>query len=411
MSGKVAFVTFGCRLNQAEAAAWQEALAALGWDCVRPESADLICVHSCAVTDAAQQEIRKTLQRFRRTVPQASIVLSGCAAEAIPGPLADLRIPHARKEQWLAEVQSRFAPSAAVRANPPATVPRRRTRASLIVQDGCDRFCAYCIVPHLRGSPVSVPLSKVLDGARQQIDAGFTEIVLTGCHLALYRDPTSGTDLVGLLERLCALPGKTRFRLGSVEPCTADDRALIRLIAGSGGRICDFLHLPIQTASDALLKRMGRPYAETDIRALLDAILTELPLCGLGADWIVGLPGETPADAAATRRLASDYPFAGAHIFPYSPRPGTPAAAFPDQIPEHVRRQRCAALHAAADTTRTAALRRYLGHRLTVIPERRTTAGWEGWSAQRIRCVLPGEARRGEPFQFVPTALLGDKLR
>lgn len=409
MSGRVAFLVFGCRLNQAEAAAWQRELTARGWEESPPESADLVCVHSCAVTDAAQQEVRRTLRRLRRVAPKASVLLSGCAADLMPEGLADLRVPHARKDAWLTEVERAFGGTAAPTPLPASPV-RHRTRASLIVQDGCDRFCAYCIVPHLRGAPVSAPMAEALDRARRLTDEGYTEIVLTGCHLALYRDPATGANLVNLLERLCGLPGTARYRLGSVEPCTLDDRALIRLIAGSGGRVCDFLHLPIQTASDTLLKRMGRTYTEAEIRSLLETALTELPLCGLGSDWIVGLPGETETDAEATRRLASDYPFTGAHIFPYSPRPGTPAADFPDRVPGHTQRARAEALRAAADATRAAALRRYLGQRLTVIPERRAEAGWEGWSAQRIRCVLPGEAHRGEPVSFVPTAVSDGRL-
>lgn len=211
-----------------------------------------------------------------------------------------------------------------------------------------------------------------------------------------------------LLARLCDVPGEGRFRLGSLEPCVTDDTALFRLAAGSGGRLCAFFHLPIQSGSDALLARMGRPYGAARIRATLDALCGALPFCGLGADWIAGLPGETEADAEATRRLLADYPFTGAHVFPYSKRPGTPAAAFPGQVPSERIAARAAALRAVAAETRRLALRRFLGRELCVIPERTRTGRCEGWSAEYLRCRLPEPAPRGVPTAFVPTAILPD---
>lgn len=154
----------------------------------------------------------------------------------------------------------------------------------------------------MRGAPTSVPMGALLRAAAERFAQGFREIVLTGCNLALYRDPDTGAALPELLARLCDVPGEGRFRLGSLEPCVTDDAALFRLAAGSGGRLCAFFHLPIQSGSDALLARMGRPYGAARIRATLDALCVALPFCGLGADWIAGLPGETEADTEATKR-------------------------------------------------------------------------------------------------------------
>lgn len=400
----VAFRVFGCRLNQAEAAAWQEALAARGFPIVPPEAADLLCLHSCAVTATAEHEAAKFLRAFRQRHPTTRVILSGCAAELAPAPWADLILPHARKNQWLDEV---LAFLATLRPTPaaPQPPPRAKTRATLIIQDGCDRFCAYCIVPHLRGKPTSVPLRTLLEAARERFARGYREIVLTGCHLALYRDPDSGAGLLDLLARLCDLPGEGRLRLSSIEPGVVDLRALARLIAQSRGRLCPFLHLPIQSAATPLLQRMGRPYTERDLRASLDAILEALPLCGLGADWIAGLPGESEADAAASQRLLADYPFLGAHIFPYSPRPGTPAATFPDQLLPELRQRRAADLAAIAAQTRLRAQTRFLGRELIVIPERLRNGTWEGWSAERLRCRLGPNATRGTLTPFRPTSL------
>lgn len=400
----VAFRVFGCRLNQAEAAAWQEALAAHGFPIVPPEEADVLCLHSCAVTATAEHEAAKFLRAFRQRHPATRVILSGCAATLSPAPWADLILPHARKADWLAEALT-FLAEIPPRAAEPPPPPRAKTRSALIIQDGCDRFCAYCIVPHLRGAPTSVPMRTLLEETRLRFARGYREIVLTGCHLALYRDPESGAGLLELLARLVQLPGEGRLRLSSLEPGLLDLRAVARLIATSGGRLCPFLHLPIQCAADGLLARMGRPYSERDLRAGLDAILEELPYCGLGADWIAGLPGESEAEAAASQRLLADYPFLGAHIFPYSPRPGTPAADFPDQVPPEVRQRRAAELSTIAAESRHRAQMRFLGRELIVIPERLRNGAWEGWSAERLRCRLGPNALRGTLTPFHPTSL------
>ncbi len=400
----VAFLTYGCRLNQAEVAAWQHELAAQGFEIVSPEDAGVLCVHSCAVTEPALHEVVKTLRAIRHRRPTQRIVLSGCAATLVPPELADLTIAHAQKAEWLSRVRAFIgAPSSA-----PTALPRKRTRASLIVQDGCDRFCAYCIVPHLRGAPTSIPMSQLLFRAEQTFAEGYREIVLTGCHLALYRDPETGGDFISLLQHLTALKGEGRFRIGSLEPCVLNDRALIQLIAAQPDRICPFLHLPIQSASTPLLAAMGRRYTESDLRSLLDTLCENLPKCGLGADWIVGLPGETDEDALATQRLLADYPFTGAHIFPYSRRPGTPAATFPNQVPSHLVRARIDALTATATATRLKTLQTFIGTPLMVIPERLRNGAWEGWSEQRLRCRLTSPATRGALTPFTPTALRGD---
>ena len=401
----IAFLVYGCRLNQAEAEGWRQALEARGANLVSPDApaVDALCAHTCAVTAPAAREALRALRAFRAKHPAIPIIVSGCAAALLPPGLADLTLPHARKADWLGTVCDRLG--LPHQADAPEAPAHRRTRAALIAQDGCDAFCAYCIVPHMRGAPVSVPMADLLRRADALLAEGYPEIVLTGCNLALYRDPETGASLPELLARLTDLPRPGRFRLGSLEPCVADDDAILRLIATNPGRLCPFLHLPIQSGSAALLRRTGRPYGADRIRALLDRICATLPYCGLGADWIAGLPGETEADATDTLALLRAYPFTGAHVFPYSRRPGTPAADWPDQLPSETIAARAATLRQAANEVRQTSLRRFRGRELLVIPETCRDDYWRGHSAEGLLCLLPGPATRGRLTSFIPTAL------
>lgn len=404
-SPRVAFRTFGCRLNQAEAGGWQEELTRLGLQVSPEREADVLCVHSCAVTEEAVREVRKTLAAYKRNHPTGRIVLSGCAAELLQTDPADCIIPHADKADWLTRVKAFLNLEATETPVIPEFEKRRRTRASLIVQDGCDRFCAYCIVPHLRGAPVSEPMSQLLTRAEALFAQGYREIVITGCHLALYRDPESGAGFLELLKRLSDVSGEGRFRIGSLEPCEIDDRELFKLIAARRDRICAFLHFPMQSASDAILESMGRTYRAADLHRMMASLGEYLPGCGLGADWIAGLPGETPDDAEATCDFVRAYPFTGAHVFPYSKRPGTPAAERTDQITPQEIKRRAAHLTEVANRVREQVLPQFLNRPLQVIPERRVNGVWEGWSAERLRCRLTGSHRRGELTSFLPTRI------
>ncbi len=407
----LAFQTFGCRLNQAESEGWQSELAAQGYPIVPWEEADIFIVHSCAVTEPAVKEVTRLLRMARQQRPTLSLILSGCAAELVKEVAIDLRIPHAKKPEWMALTTAFLATRTPLTPLARAASPRAtRTRAALIIQDGCDHFCAYCIVPHLRGTPISEPADQILARAEALFAQGYEEIVLTGCHLALYRDPKSGFDFIELLRRLIDVRGEGRFRIGSLEPCVLDDRALIRLIAASHGRICPFLHFPMQSAADEVLRLMRRRYTQADLRRVLDTVCETLPGCGLGADWIAGHPGETPEAAQVTADFISAYPFTGAHVFPYSKRDGTPAATFPNQVPQNEILRRAKGLREAAEVQRMRQLQAAIGKPLEVIPEQCRAGVRHGWSAERFRCRLPASFERGKRIWVTPTALEGDTL-
>jgi threonylcarbamoyladenosine tRNA methylthiotransferase MtaB len=228
-----------------------------------------------------------------------------------------------------------------------------RTAFTLRVQTGCEERCSYCIIPSTRGRGRSVPIAHVLDEVRRIADCGFKEIALTGVHLGSYgRDLNPASSLLALLRALEEVDADLTFRVSSLEPmdCTP---AIVQLMASSGGRFAPHFHLPLQHASDRMLARMQRPYTLDGYRRLVDAIVERLPHASIGSDLIVGFPGEADEDFAATVDYLPLSPLSHLHVFPYSDRPGTTAAAMPDKVPGPVTRERGARLRAiGAELTR-----------------------------------------------------------
>lgn len=380
---RIAFKTFGCRLNHAEALDAEACFEADGHQIVGLNAAtppDVIVVRGCSVTAKAQRDCEKEIARLRRCFPAADIRLTGC--------LSGVSAVAARRHEETAE----------------RPIPLRTSRAYLKVQDGCSGRCAFCIVPHFRGSPVSVPFDRVLARARAFLAAGYRELVVTGCNLALYHD--AGRRLPDLLAALAALTGPPpvhRIRLGSLEPGLCGP-ALLDVMAAYPN-ICRFLHLSLQSASNCVLKRMNRPYAVEDVSAFCTHALHLLgPRLALGADVIAGFPGETDADHAATLRFLANplslstaadplhTPFFSLlHVFPYSERPGTPAATMDGSIPRPVRLIRARELEAQGRRQRTVFARSFVGQEVEVCVER---GGDHGWTAEYLPCRLASPAPR-----------------
>jgi len=399
----VFFKTFGCRLNQAETARAAAVLIAAGWR-IASNAADakLFVIHSCAVTAAAEREGLRLLRQLRRAHPLATLVLAGCAAETESGRLAaevDLRVPRDQKDSLGEFLLARFGvPSAAPTADPLTAI--RTARAFLKAQDGCDFFCSYCIVPHTRGAPVSRPFDVCLDEARRLIDAGFREIVLTGCNIACYAD--TGRRLPELIDALATLPGLGRLRLGSIEPGTIEREIIALMVCRP--TLCRSLHLPIQSGDDDVLRAMRRRYTAADLHATLEDAIRKLPDLGLGADVITGFPGETERAFETTRTLLNAHPFSNLHVFPYSERTGTPAATLPDPVPPLLRKARAHTLSALGAVKKTAFARSLLGRPTACLVERVDAAGQaHGWSDTYLACRFPvGTARRRDLVVFTP---------
>lgn len=379
----VAFKTFGCRLNLAESLEMEAAFEAAGHQVVpipHPDCAidpafapDWIIVRGCSVTARAQRDCEKEIARLSRQFPSAKIWRTGCLAGAETVPVT---------------------PVGTVPMTLGGTVPMATSRAYLKVQDGCSGRCAFCIVPQFRGPPVSVPFAHVLERARAFIAAGYRELVVTGCNLSLYRDSGNGLpQLLAALAELSPAPGSSpvhRVRIGSIEPGICDD-ALVDAIAAHPN-ICPFLHISLQSASHSVLKRMNRPYTIDAVAHLCAEARRRIgPHFALGADVIAGFPGETQSDFAATLSFLREIPFTHIHAFPFSERPGTPAASMPGAMPRAVRLERARELNLAARELNAAFARSFIGSTVEVCVE---AGGLEGRTAEYLHCRLSTPAPR-----------------
>lgn len=362
---KYSVVTFGCRVNQADSFALERQLRAAGGCAVTPETADLVVVNSCSVTATADQGTRQMIRRVARKNPTAQIVATGCyasrAAEDIavlPGVVAV--VPNDDKErlvQRLLEQLESVSPTTASRFGDGdgacgamiAPGEARRTAYTLRVQTGCDESCAYCIIPSTRGYGRSVPLTQVVTEVDRAVEAGYRELQLTGVHLGSYgRDLTPASSLVALLQALDRHTSDVVIRMSSLEPmdCTPE---IIELVTASQ-RFAAHFHLPLQHASDTMLRRMRRPYTCGYYERVVTRIREQLPDAAIGSDVVVGFPGETDSDAMATVDFLARSPLTYLHVFPYSDRPGTEAMSMPGKVHGKTIRERARAVRGVGVT-------------------------------------------------------------
>lgn len=367
--------TLGCKQNQYESVAMGEILVREGYTLVPPgEPADLVVVNTCTVTGHADYQARQTIRKLRRRNPGAPIVVTGCYAQRDPDQLAEIdgvamvlgNNEKSRLAEYLRELheeQAGLGDDALIRVGDISEVQeaddlpiqkfRGYTRAFLKIQDGCNLRCSYCIIPSVRGRNRSLPPEKVVAIVENLVANGQTEIVLTGIHIGHYgKDFRPRKSLVDLLKAILAVPGVERIRLSSLEPSefTPD---LVDFIIDTP-EICRHFHIPIQSGSARILKLMRRPYNKDYYVSLLEKLFTHLPDVGIGADVIVGFPGETDEDFAESCRILERFPMSYLHVFSYSDREGTKADATDAKTPTEVIRQRSKTLR---KLSREAALR------------------------------------------------------
>jgi threonylcarbamoyladenosine tRNA methylthiotransferase MtaB len=405
ITGNAAVYTLGCRLNQADSALICDRLKADNWQIVKPEfkgRIDLLIINSCTVTAAAGRKSRQAARRLRSKHPEACIVLTGCSAEIENSTwrkedAVDIILTNPEKKQIVSLVRdflhkksistghtmSLEQPLDTFSENSGASFPFK-SRAFLKVQEGCNNFCTYCIVPYARGPERSRNWEEIIHDFKAFLDNGFHEIVLTGVNICAYND--SGRDLKDLINYLCALPGDFRIRLSSTEP-HPDNVELLQTIADNP-KVCRFLHLSLQHGCDRILELMGRKYTSAQFAAFMEEARRLIPDIHLGTDIIVGFPGETDEDFEIELDFVRKMNFSNIHIFTYSKRAGTPAAEMPDQVSGKVANERRLRLESLAAEMKTAFAESQLGKVLPVIFERKNRNGvFQGWSDNYINIL------------------------
>ncbi|MDR2524932.1 MAG: tRNA (N(6)-L-threonylcarbamoyladenosine(37)-C(2))-methylthiotransferase MtaB [Oscillospiraceae bacterium] len=394
---KVFFYTLGCKVNQSDTQALRAALLIAGHtDALAIESADVILLNSCAVTAESERKVRQKLRGFRVLNRDAILVLTGCAVQTNPRaaydyPDADLLLGHhdaqalpahldafLRCGQRIVSVSSHHL-GESFDTEAITVAGLQRTRATVKIEDGCDRFCAYCIIPHARGPVRSKPLpalQKELQGIAAQ---GFAEVVLVGINLSAYgRD--LGCELCDAVRLADATPGIARVRLGSLEPNYLSAKTLETLLCFKS--LCNHFHISLQSGCDKTLRAMRRHYTAKEFFDLMREIKLRFPDAALTTDVIVGFPGESDADFAETLTFVRESEFAKVHVFPYSPRKGTPAADFPHQCSKSKKQQRAHALLDVAAELRGAFLASQVGKRTAVLLEQpHPLGGWQGYTS------------------------------
>lgn len=422
----VAFHTLGCKVNQYDSQAMLELFEQAGYE-IRDFSqpADVYVVNTCTVTGMGDKKSLQAVRRALRQNPAAQVVIAGCLAQRDGEKLletgARLVIGNARRGEVVklleeaVEKNQRVAAVSDILRVPyePLTISRHEghTRAVLKIQEGCDRYCAYCIIPYVRGGIRSRAPEEIGREALRLVQAGFGELVLTGIHLTSY-----GRDLggVGLLDaiRACNVPGVRRIRLGSLEPVIVTEAFVSALKEET--KVCPQFHLALQSGSDGVLRRMRRRYTTEEFRRACALLRDAFPGCALTTDVICGFPGETEEEFAQTVAFCREIGFARMHVFPYSARQGTPAAVMPGQVPKAIREERTRRLIAEGEGLSRAYREATVGQVREVLVEEEIDGLSHGYTAQYIPCAFlgggPGELKRVRITGLSEEGLVGEEL-
>ncbi len=409
---KIAFLTLGCKLNYAETSTYERGFLAAGFELTqwRDSSADVYLINTCSVTTHAENKCRNIIRKCHRTSPDAAIIVTGCYAELRRSEVEALEgvrlvfgsgekakvVPDTLKILGLETepVISSEAAGVVEKSFLPAYSSGERTRSFLKVQDGCNNFCAYCTVPFARGRSRNIPICELVRQAREIAAKGIKEIVLTGVNTGDFGRST-GESFLDLLKALNEVEGIERYRISSIEPNLLTEE-IIDWIA-SGTKFLPHFHIPLQSGSDILLKAMGRKYDTALFASRIDYIRKAMgESVFLGIDVIVGLPGESDEEFGKTYDFLKDrIRPAFIHIFPYSPRPGTRAAAMPGQVREGVKTERVARLEELCNELSEAFRRSCAGLESNVLWEGKNSSGkMEGYSENYIRVEAPFDANK-----------------
>ena len=437
---KVAFHTLGCKVNHYETEAIKEAFVSRGAEIAgEDEYADVYIINTCTVTNIADRKSRQFIRRAKRLNPDAVIAVTGCYAQVAADEIAempevDLIIGNGRKSEICGMVMQKLQDGRVTEKQADVLVlPREElnfyedmgrieagsdgmTRAYIKIQDGCDRFCSYCLIPYARGPVRSRPAGDIVEEVRSLAEAGHREIVLTGINTALYGTEAGAecslSELLTMLDELKAPEGTDfRIRLSSLEPTVVDKNNVEEIIRHR--RLCHHLHLSVQNGSDAVLKSMNRHYTRAEYLEIVRALREYDPDFGITTDIIVGFPGETEEDFRDTLDIVKEASFGKTHVFRYSPRKGTAGAKLRRAVPEEVKKERAGILEEAAEEVARDFRLSIKGKEQTVLIEEEEDGYMTGYTGNYIKAYislsdLGGSAVPGEFCRVIPEGLFRD---
>ena len=383
---KIALETLGCKLNQAETESLARQFVEAGYELVEhPNEADVYILNTCTVTRTADAKSRHLLRSAHRQNPGVFIIATGCYAQRVEGELKNIEgvkcVVDNNEKDNLLQILKEITQKAQIVKVPTGAAAAFRTRSFIKIQDGCRNFCAYCIVPYVRSSEVSVPPDAIINEIKQRAVEGYQEIVLTGTRVGGYT--FSGTDLRGLLERILNETKISRIRLSSLQPQEISPE-LIKL--WQNYRLCPHFHLSLQSGSAEVLKRMKRHYTPEDYQKIVNLIRQDVPAVAITTDVIVGFPGETDKEFEESREFCKQIGFARIHVFSYSPRSETEATKMPGQVPDKVKKERSQQMLALAEESTREFKESFAGVAMDVLWEKQTDDGdWTGTTGNYIR--------------------------
>lgn len=399
---RAAFCTLGCKVNQYDTEAMTELFKNAGYTIVDfDEPAEVYVVNTCTVTGMSDRKSRQMIRRAKRHNPDSVLVVTGCYAQTDPEAVQQIEgvnlILGTQDRKNIVELVEQLSPEESQSCvhdimhthdfeSLSVDSYTDRTRAYLKIQEGCNQFCSYCMIPYARGPIRSRDFSEVLSETRRFSEQGFSEIILAGIHVASYGLDTHDHDLADLLLAVNEIPGISRIRLSSIEPMTLDE-AFIQKISGCDN-LCEHFHLSLQSGCDETLRRMNRKYTTADYYGIVSGLRKHFPDVAITTDIMVGFPGETEEEFAETMAFAEKVGFADAHIFQYSPRRGTPAAKRTDQIPPQIKEERSHKIAQITKKSRETFRSSFLGKTVEVLMEQPCREP-QGYFSGKTRNYLP----------------------
>lgn len=429
---RVALTTLGCKVNQFETEVMEGLFKERNYEIVDfDEQADYYIINTCSVTHLGEKKSRQLIRRAMRLNPQAIIAVTGCYSQIAPEQVSEIKgvkvvigtkerhkivdlVEQAAKEEGIINAITDIMKAKEFEDIPLFQAPGR-TRAFLKIQEGCTNFCTYCIIPYARGPLRSRKIDSVKKEAEKLVEAGFKEIVLTGIHLGAYgRDLDGAINLVDAVKAVLSIEGLKRLRLGSLESIELSPELFSVLV--DDRRFCAHLHLPLQAGQDDILKSMNRHYTTAEYKKLIAEVFKAVPNVAISTDIIVGFPGETEAMFEESLAFVKTMNFAKMHVFPYSKRQGTPAAEYPDQIDERVKKERAHRMQALADEKAKQFHDSFIGKIVEVLFETRHDNVTDGLTENYIRvyvdsaAVHPGELYKVHLEKHYKDGLWGKRI-